>query len=53
MVQEFYASLKEYEAKKLLDEPWLYVTLRGKDILISRQKICSFYNIPLYMYDFI
>ncbi|KAK5834771.1 hypothetical protein PVK06_010447 [Gossypium arboreum] len=35
VVQEFYALLKEYEEKRPFGEPWLYVTVKGKEILIS------------------
>ncbi|KAK5839909.1 hypothetical protein PVK06_008763 [Gossypium arboreum] len=49
VVQEFYASLKEYEAKRPLGEPWSYVTVRGKEILILSQKNFRFYEVPFYM----
>ncbi|MBA0573507.1 hypothetical protein Golob_000779 [Gossypium lobatum] len=53
VVQEFYALLNAFKVMRPLGEPWSYVTVKGREILILSLKIYRFYNIPFYMYDFI
>ncbi|MFQ6624184.1 hypothetical protein Gotur_003343, partial [Gossypium turneri] len=53
IVQEFYASLWDQESRNIECHMWDIVPVRGKEVGVTPQIICDFYNAPYYEKDFI
>ncbi|MBA0727533.1 hypothetical protein Golax_000512 [Gossypium laxum] len=53
IVKEFYASLWDHETRNIECHIWELVLVRGKEVRVTPQIICSFYNAPYYENDFL
>ncbi|MBA0761311.1 hypothetical protein Gotri_023981 [Gossypium trilobum] len=53
VVQEFYASLRDQESRNNEGHMWETVLVRGKEVRITSQFFCDFYNAPYYKKYFI
>lgn len=53
IVYEFYASLKNNEIHKVPGDIHIYVTVQGKQVLVTPREIFLYYNTPYYAYDFL
>ncbi|KAK5836336.1 hypothetical protein PVK06_012120 [Gossypium arboreum] len=53
VVQEFYASFRDQDMRRLYDEIWKTVAVKGKEVQVTPQEICEFYNAPYYAKDFL
>ncbi|MBA0812614.1 hypothetical protein Gohar_026566 [Gossypium harknessii] len=53
IVQEFYSALKEVDTSRPIEVPWMMFFARGKEMTISPAEIVMYYDVPLYIYDFV
>ncbi|MBA0789647.1 hypothetical protein Gotri_028142 [Gossypium trilobum] len=53
VIQEFYASLLDQESRNTEGHMWEIVLVCGKEVQVTPQIICDFYNAPHYEKDFI
>ncbi|MBA0781903.1 hypothetical protein Gotri_002784 [Gossypium trilobum] len=53
VVQEFYASLKDQESRRLEGTTWETISIQGKKVRATHLTICEFYNAPYIEKDFV